>query len=208
MLRNKLTLSIVAFVASIVMFIGATFAWFIIQEWVDVFPITKTVVNVDATAGLEISPDGIEYDTVTSISTQNRVPGDTVYYRLQVDNNGEGPIVVRIRLKGFMNSVNNPLKSDANFQAGRSLIDAIYISASNDVNSDTVDNMLMSDLIGPLPIGVTYDTAELILFNGIPLSVGASVAIVFSFTIGENIGNNYQNLELTVDSILIDAIQE
>jgi hypothetical protein len=208
MFRNKMTLSILAFAGSILLFVAATFAWITFEIFVEVDPITKTVVNIDASAGLEVSTDGIEYDVAQSVVTQNRVPGDIVYYRLEIDNTGDVLINLRIQFQGFLSTVNDPLKDDTNFENGMTLVDIIRVSATNSLNSDEVDNLLMSDLIGPLPIGVTYENASLLLFNGIPVPVGTSVVIIFTFTISETAGNDYQNLKLSIDNIIVDAIQE
>jgi uncharacterized repeat protein (TIGR01451 family) len=155
MFRNKMTLSILAFAGSILLFVAATFAWIALETFVKIDPITQTVVNVDAAAGLEVSPDGVEYDTTTSIATQNRVPGDTVYYRLEIENTGTVEITIRVRFQGFDISPTNPLKSTANFQNGVNLTEALLVSASNDKNSEIISNTYMSYLIGALPPGVT-----------------------------------------------------
>jgi hypothetical protein len=208
MITNKMTLSIVAFVGSVLLFIGATFAWILYQYWVDAGETTHTVVNVDASAGLEISYDGIEYDSVTSVATQNKVPGDIVFYRLYIENTGNTLISIRVKFYGFIISVNNPSKDDTNFQNGNNLVNAILLSATNDIDSVTVDNILLADAIGNLPLDGTYETATLILFNNIIIPEGDNVTIVFTFTFSPTSGNEYQNLKLSIDSIIIDAVAE
>lgn len=207
MFKKKMLLSIVALAASVLMFIGATFAWFVFKFSADIDPVTGTVVNVNASGGLEISTDGITYDTTNAIGVQDRVPGDVVYYQLVIDNTGETPLNVRVRFNGFVNEPANPLRSMVNYLAGRSLLDAILVSATNSVNSDVIDQVLMTDLIGPLPPGITYETATLILFDNLYIPVNGGAVITFSFTISPTAGNQYQNLNLSVDSIVIDAVQ-
>lgn len=207
MIKNKMLLSLFALSASVLLFIGATFAWFVFNFLTDVDPTTGTVVNVDASGGLEISTDGITYDTTNAIGVQDRVPGDVVYYQLVIDNTGETPLNVRVRFSGFLNEPANPLRSLTNYLAGRTLLDVILISASNNVNSDVVEQVAMTDLIGPLPPGITYETANLILFDNIFIPVNSGVIITFSFTISPSAGNQYQNLNLSIDNIIIDAVQ-
>jgi hypothetical protein len=205
--NKKMLLSVIALAASFLMFIGATFAWFVFKFSGDVDPITGTVVNVDASGGLEVSTDGITYDETNVVGVRNRVPGDIVYYQLVIDNTGETPLNIRVRFNGFINEPADPLKSMVNYLAGRNLLDAILISATNSVNTEVVDQVLMSDLIGPLPPGITYETANLILFDNLFIPVNGGAVITFSFTISPEVGNQYQNLNLSVDSIVIDAVQ-
>jgi hypothetical protein len=206
-MKNKMLLSFTALAASVLLFIGATFAWFVFKFSGDVDPITGTVVNVNASGGLEISTDGITYDTTNAIGVQDRVPGDVVYYQLVIDNTGETPLNVRVRFSGFVTEPSNPLRSIVNYLAGRTLLDAILINASNSVNSSVVENALMSSMIGTLPPGITYETANLILFDNLYIPVNGGAVITFSFTISPSAGNQYQNLNLSIDNIIIDAVQ-
>lgn len=207
MFKNKMLTSLFALSASVLLFIGATFAWFVFKFSGDIDPITGTVVNVNASGGLEISTDGITYDTTNAVGVQDRVPGDVVYYQLVIDNTGETPLNVRVRFSGFLTEPANPLRPLTNYLAGRTLLDVILINATNSVNATVVQDALMSDLIGPLPPGITYETANLILFDNIYIPVNGGAIITFSFTISPSAGNQYQNLNLSIDNIIIDAVQ-
>jgi hypothetical protein len=208
MTRNKMTLSIVALVGSVLLFIGSTFAWFVYQRFVDVQNSGFTIINIEAVAGLEISSDGIEYDAISSVETENKVPGEVVFYRLQIQNSGNTEISIRIRFFGFIDSVANPLKDDSNFQNGKSLVEVLYIEASNDTNSTVFNSQLISTALGDLPPGTTNATASIVLFDNIVVPVGEIMIIVFSLTMSPEAGNDYQNLKLAIDSIIIEAVAE
>jgi hypothetical protein len=208
MFRNKMSLSILAFAGSIILFIGATFAWYTLTQNIFVDPITQTVVNLDASAGLELSPDGVEYDTTSSVITQNRVPGDTVYYRIEIENTGTVDLSLRIRFEGFLITANNPLKDISNFLNNVNLTEVIIMSASNNMNSDSIQEQYLSYLIGTLPPGIELEDATITLFSNILVPVGESVIVLFDLTIDSSAGNQYQNLQLSIDKIVIEAVSE
>lgn len=208
MLKSKMTISILSFVGSVLLFIGATFAWLLMSNVVEIGTGTRTVINVDASAGLLVSLDGIVYDIASVVVTESRVPGDVVFYQLFIENTGNVELSIRVRFFGFINSPAITLKDTTNYDQGRSLVEVIYLHASNDVDSSTIDNVLLVDAIGTLPLGTTYQTANLILFNNINIPVGENATITFSFTFSPNAGNEYQNLKLSIDSIIVDAILE
>jgi hypothetical protein len=208
MLNNKLTISIISFVGSVLLFIGATFAWLLLSNIVEIESGTRTVINVDASAGILVSLDGIVFDTTSVVVTESRVPGDVVFYQLFIENTGNVELNIRVRFFGFINSPADAQKDTTNYDQGRSLIEVVYLNASNNIDSSTIENILLVDAIGTLPSGTTFQTAHLILFNNINIPIGENATVTFSFTFSPNAGNEYQNLKLSIDSIIVDAISE
>jgi hypothetical protein len=209
MIRNKMTMSIVAFSASVLLFIGVTFAWLTFQTWVTPGEQTYVVVNIDAdSAGLEISNDGVTYDTVESIAAQNKVPGDIVFYRLNLSNSGNTPIDIRVSFVGFLLFVNDELKNSTNFLPENHLMYALLLSGFNDVNNDILEPTLLVDLVENLPLDNDFTNSRIVLFESITLAIGQSVNITFALQMSTSAGNQYQNLKLSIDSIVVDAVFE
>lgn len=208
-MKAKFTMSLVMMIGSVLLFIGVTFAWLTYQIWVETGPTTHMIVNVDTiTEGLEISSDGVTYDTTNALLTQNKVPGDVVFYRLSLGNSGNTDINIRVSFLGFLLFVNNELKDSSNFSNNNHLVNVIYLSAFNDVTSEVLSETLLVDLINPLPVNNDFSTSRVILFNSIPLEIGQVVNITFALKLSPNAGNHYQNLKLSIDSIIVDAIFE
>jgi len=208
-MKSKFTMSLVMMVGSVLLFVGVTFAWLTYQIWVETGPTTHMIVNIDTiTEGLEISSDGVTYDTTESIITQNKVPGDIVYYRLTLGNSGNTPINIRISFLGFLLFANDILKDTTNFTGDNHLVNVVYLSAFNDVTSEVLTETLLVDLIDPLPIDNDFSTSRVILFNEIPLEIGQAVTLTFALKMSPNAGNNYQNLKLSIEAIVVDAIFE
>lgn len=208
-MKSRYTISLVMMIGSVLLFIGVTFAWLTYQIWVETGPTTHMIVNVDTiTEGLEISSDGVTYDTTNALLTQNKVPGDVVFYRLSLGNSGNTDINIRVSFLGFLLFVNNELKDTSNFSNNNHLVNVIYLSAFNDVTSEVLSETLLVDLINPLPVNNDFSTSRVILFNSIPLEIGQVVNITFALKLSPNAGNHYQNLKLSIDSIIVDAIFE
>jgi hypothetical protein len=70
---------------------------------------------------------------------ENGVPGDTYYYRLVITNTGSIDVDVNVALVGFTNSVSNPL----GYLSSETLVDAVSITASNSVDSQTISDVVL-----------------------------------------------------------------
>ena len=210
MLKNKMTMSIVAFTASIFLFVVATFAWLTLSNLVDANITEIDFNNVEATAILELSEDAWQTSSPTSaISFANSVPGDTFYYRLIIENTGAVDIFSAVLFKGFTNDAASALGDQTNFANGQTLIDILEIGVSiNTFDSETITYTLLSDLIGELMPGDTYATVMCTLASNLSIPVGDSDTVYITIRIAESAGNDYQNLKLLIDSIQIQSVSE
>ncbi len=206
-MKTKFTMSLVMMIGSVLLFIGVTFAWWTYQTFVESSPTTYMVVNIDAeSAGLEVSPDGVTYDTTESVITQNKVPGDIVFYRFALSNSGNSAINIRISFLGFLLFINDETKDTSNFLNENHLVKAVTVSAFNDVTDDVLPETLLVDLISPLPLDDDFSFSRVVLFESINLAIGQTVNVTFALKLSPNAGNNYQNLKLSVESIVVDAV--
>ncbi len=193
MLKRKMSLSIVALTSAVLLFIGVSFAWLTLTDIVHLGGTEVAVNDVEATAVLQASEDGITgWADVSAISIAGAVPGDTFYYRLVITNVGALPIDTQVSFIGFTNSVADILGDDANFLAGRSLASVILYSMTNTANTDTITDEPLATLT--------------LAAQHIDIAVSDSETVYFSLTIAETMGNDYQNLKLTIDMISISSI--
>lgn len=205
-MKTKFTMSLVMMIGSVLLFVGVTFAWIIVNRTIDSEDITSIIADVSVLTTLESSLDGVEYNSTEILGVSNIIPGDVVFYRLTIENTGNTSIDLRVRFFGFTSNVSNPLKNNLNHIEGRSLINVVKLSVTNTKNSDQINEQILSNVIGTLPVGLTYSQANLNLINNIFLPVGDILSIDISFSLPTNIGNDYQNLRLSISSIIIDAV--
>lgn len=206
-MKTKFTMSLVMMIGSVLLFVGVTFAWWTYRTFVESSPTTYMVVNIDAeSAGLEVSSDGVTYDTTESVITQNKVPGDTVFYRFALSNSGNSAINIRISFLGFLLFINDETKDTSNFSNDNHLVKVVSVSAFNDVTDDVLPETLLVNLISPLPLDDDFSFSRVVLFESINLAVGQTVNVTFALKLSPNAGNNYQNLKLSVESIVVDAV--
>jgi len=201
-----MTLSLIALISSVFLFVFASFAWLTLTEIVDIGGPSIIVDNIDAEASMYVSLDGENYLEIGSIYLSTSVSGTIQYYHIVLQNTGDVPIDSKVILYGFTNSIADPLGDDTNFLAGKSLIDVIRVSSSNDVNSEFIDDQTMISLM-PVPIDGDYSESNLYIVEDIYLAVNQTATISFSFTIdGELAGNDYQNLLLSVAHVYIQSV--
>ncbi len=201
-MKNRMLMSILALVSASLLLVAATFAWFTVSTSVNQDDINLDLVNVDASVELYSSTDGINYTTPeTSILIENGVPGDTYYYRLVITNTGSIDVDVNVALVGFTNSVSNPL----GYLSSETLVDAVSITASNSVDSQTISDVVLSTLLG------TSENTESLGFNlaqALYIPISGSITVTFQFDISDAIGNDYRNLSLLINRIQVALVTE
>jgi len=189
--------------SAVFLFIGVTFAWLTLTDVIHLGGTEVAVQDVEATAVLQVSEDGLTgWSDAAAISIAGAVPGDTFYYRIVITNIGALPIDTQVSFIGFTNSVADILGDDANFQAGRSLASVILYSMTNTANTATLTDQPMTTLIG----GTATSTSAFVGAENLDIAVSASEIVYFTLTIAETMGNDYQNLKLTIDLISVSSV--
>jgi hypothetical protein len=204
MIKNKMTLALVALIGSTLLFIVATFAWLTVSNIVNIGDTEIELEDIEATVTLNVSTDGgTIYNPTTAVTFANAVPGDVFYYSLVIENTGAVIINSRVLFQGFITS----------FAIGtgtpeKSLIDVLILDVHNTANGDIIDNQTMTSQIGELPGGLTYPNASLTLASNLDIAIGATETVFFTITVATTAGNDYGNLKLTVDAIQIQSLRE
>ncbi|MBN2540287.1 MAG: hypothetical protein JXB08_02050 [Bacilli bacterium] len=193
MMKKNFTLSLVAMIGSVLLFVVASFAWFAISDTAGSDLITIDAQDIDIDATLYVSDDGINYSPATEIDFQNTVPGDIKYYKVEITNNNDFTVYTQVSLHDFTDSVTDPLGDDSNYLAGRSLMDVIIL------NSDQITDQLLTTLLIADVFVITHEAVE--------ITASSTEELFFSFTISGSAGNDYQNLQLDIDHILVQSTQ-
>ncbi|MBN2876225.1 MAG: hypothetical protein JXL85_01090 [Bacilli bacterium] len=192
-MKKNFTLSLVAMIGSVLLFVVASFAWFAISDTAGSDLITIDAQDIDIDATLYVSDDGINYSPATEIDFQNTVPGDIKYYKVEITNNNDFTVYTQVSLHDFTDSVTDPLGDDSNYLAGRSLMDVIIL------NSDQITDQLLTTLLIADVFVITHEAVE--------ITASSTEELFFSFTISGSAGNDYQNLQLDIDHILVQSTQ-
>jgi hypothetical protein len=200
-----MTLSLLAFVGSLFLFVFATFAWFLVSEWVNVDPNNVRIVDVNVAAILFESDNGIDYTETNSIDFSSQQPGATKYYKLSLENTGNVAENIKVSLYGFSDGASD---SEKPYDDTKSLRDVTFIAISNSLNQETYSDYV-AELLPVVPSG-DYTNQALYLTIGLTLSLETTTGdIFFNFTLpGDDLGNDYQNLKMVIATIIISAIKE
>lgn len=206
MKNKRMTLSLMALVGSVFLFVFASFAWLQVSQIVDIFGITGNLNNIESAANLQVSEDGVNYVDAESIMIHSAVPGDTFYFQVTIENTGDIDIHAKVLMFGFTNGVADVNGDDTNYLAGMSLVDVVRLSASNTGNAEVITDEYLVDLM-PGVLDDDYTNAYVTLANSIDLGVGQSAVLTFSLTVdGALAGNDYQNLMLTISNLLVQSV--
>lgn len=206
MKNKRMTLSLMALVGSVFLFVFASFAWLQVSQIVDIFGITGNLNNIESAANLQVSEDGVNYVDAESIMIHSAVPGDTFYFQVTIENTGDIDIHAKVLMFGFTNGVADVNGDDTNYLAGMSLVDVVRLSASNTGNAEVITDEYLVDLM-PGVLDDDYTNAYVTLANSIDLGVGQSAVVTFSLTVdGSLAGNDYQNLMLTISNLLVQSV--
>jgi len=197
-----MSLSIAAMTSAVFLFVAATFAWLTLSDIVHLGETTIELEDIDATAVLEVSTDGLTYVSASAIAIENAVPGDIFYYRIVITNTGAKPIDTQVAFIGFSNAVADVLGDDTNYQAGRSLASVLLYSMTNTANMTTITDQPIATLIG----GPVNGSALFFGAENLDIAVGTSETVNFTLEVATTSGNDYQNLKLTIDTISIQSV--
>jgi len=198
MIKKRLSLSLVAMVGSLFLFVAASFAWFTASEIVSFGEDIVDIRNIDVTAELYVSDNGVDYVAATNIDFQTSTPGDIKYYKLIIANDNVFNVFTKISLHGFTDIYSDVLADTSNYSAGKSLMDVLLLNTSNNVNSDTIVDQTLSSLEA---------SSFVITHENIIVSALSSAEFFFSFTVSETLaGNDYQNLRLDIDNLYVQSV--
>lgn len=195
MIKKRLTLSLVALVGSVFLFIVASFAWFAISDIVSLSPNTIQVQDIDVEATLYVSSNNIDFVEATSIDISLAMPGYIRYYKLVVSNNNNYAVSTQVKLYGFTDGYSDGAADTSNYTAGRSLMEVLYLDASNNINAETIINQAFDNLADGTDFITTHAVVD------IPSS--SSAELYFTITVSESAGNDYQNLSLDIDNLFV-----
>lgn len=197
MIKKRLSLSLIAMIGSVFLFVIASFAWFTLSDIVNVTPNIIQSQDVDVTGILYESDDNITYTEVSDITFENGVPGDVKYYKIVVTNNNSFAISTQISMVGITNTYTDIAGDTSNFNAGRSLLDVVLLSASNTADAETIASQTLTSLL----IG----GVKIISHDNVPIPSGSTVEFYFSLMMDINAGNDYENLQLDISNIYIQS---
>lgn len=206
-MKKRLSLSLLALIGSVFMFVVASFAWLQVSGVVNIFGPTASVNNVQSEAVIYTSTDGTNYSETESINVATGSPGNSYYFQIVVTNTGTIASTSRVMLYSFTDSLSNPNGTNAGLLAGLSLTQVIRVSTSNNYNADTIQNTLMVDLL-PTDTGGDFTTSYLTLLEGIFLEPNETAILYVTFTLDEDTSNDYQNLNLLIGSVSISSVSE
>lgn len=199
MIKKRLSLSLLALVGSVLLFVVASFAWFAVLEIVNLNTTPVETTDINVTAVLYDSDNGVDFTVATNIDFQNQVPGDIKYYKVVVTNNNTFDVFTQLSLQGFTDSPTDLSADTSNYTAGKTLLDVIFLNASNNINSDTIEDQTLSSLLTPSSFVFTHEN--------IIISGSGTAEFYFSFTVSEDVGNDYQNLQLEIDHLFVQSVQ-
>jgi|GEM_PF-866274 len=203
MVKKRMTLSLIALISSVFLFVLASFAWLAVSEIVNIGGNTVDVVDLNVEAVLEVSDDGETYVPATNIEFTNATPGTIKYYRLNLTNVGNIDCYTKVTLQNFVDDVNDP---STTYDDTKSLRDVIVVNTSNTVNSETIVDHTLTELLPEIPSG-DYSSASMYLVTSIYLGTDTGVddtaTLYFTFTVSGTAGNDYQNLELSIERLMV-----
>ncbi|MDY0373737.1 MAG: hypothetical protein WC251_04200 [Candidatus Izemoplasmatales bacterium] len=201
MLKRRMTLSLVALISSVFLFVFATFAWFAVTQIIDIFGPNVNIVNLEVSATLEVSDDGITYVSASEISLENTVPGSIKYYRLTVENVGDVEVYAKISLYGFLDQATD---SGITYDDSVNLLEKIVLNASNNVNAEDITDDYLIDL---LPESISdYTTSHVYLVGSMYLDTEDIGVLDFSLQVSPTANNQYQNHALDITNITIVGV--
>jgi hypothetical protein len=197
MIKKRLSLSLVALIGSVFLFVIASFAWFNVSELVNIGGDIVDVQDIDVSAILYESDDDVIYTVATSIDFENQVPGDTKYYKLEITNNNSFDIYTQASLYGFTETYTDIGGDTSNYTEGRHLSDVLLISASNNKNGEVIEDHIVSSLIF---------SDFLITHENVIVTTTEPTELYISFTMPVDTGNNYQNLQLSFSNMYVKSV--
>ncbi len=196
MIKKRLSLSLVALIGSVFLFVIASFAWFAVSDIVNFGETIIEAEDIDVAAVLWESDDDTLFTEATSIDFQNVVPGDIKYYKIVITNNNDFAIATQVSLFGLTSTYSDVAGDTSNYTAGRSLADFTILNTSNNIDSVTIVDQTLTSLLVSTKI-ITHDS--------VTIPAAGTAELYFSFTISEDAGNDYQNLRLDFTNLFIQS---
>jgi len=196
MIKKRLSLSLVALIGSVFLFVIASFAWFAVSDIVNIGGSIIDIQDIDVSAVLYESYDDVTYDIVSSIDFQTQVPGDIKYYKLLITNDNDFTISTQVSLFGVTDIYTDINGDTANYTAGRSLAEVLLLNASNNIDSVTIVNQSLTTLIA---------STKVITHESVSIPASGTAELYFSFTVSEDAGNDYQNLRLDFTNLFVQS---
>ncbi|MBI9009142.1 MAG: hypothetical protein JEZ05_03850 [Tenericutes bacterium] len=197
MIKKRLSLSLVALIGSVFLFVIASFAWFTLSNINDLGDFLVNQQDISVEAVLWESDDDITYTESTGISFENQVPGDVKYFKLVITNNNDFEVYTQVSLYGMSETYTSINGDTSNYASGRLLADVILLNTSNNIDSVTIVDQTLSSLVG---------STKLITHDSVAIASLGTAELYFSFTIPETIGNDYQNLRLDFTNLYIQSV--
>ncbi|MFA5290376.1 MAG: hypothetical protein WC351_04975 [Candidatus Izemoplasmatales bacterium] len=201
MIKKRMTLSLVALISSVFLFVLASFAWMTLSQVIQIDTNFFNLIDVKAEVTLEVSYDGENYTVVDAIVFDQAVPGSTIYYRISVHNTGNVPSHIQLAFYGFSDAQND---ETVPYDDSRSLREVLLVSTENNINDEVIDQVAMVDLMYAVPSG-DYSTAYLYVLGAMLLPVAETGVVELSFQVSPSAGNDYQNLALSINRIIVAA---
>jgi len=206
MTKSKMILSLVALIGASLVFVVATFAWLTVTNENSLANLIHHFNDAETVSILEYSTDGVTYSPISSISIDNAVPGDVLYYRVAIENVGNVDLLTSVFLWGFTDSPADPLGDTTNYTNGQTLRDVLLIDSTNSATAETIVSTSMTTLIGTLPPGVDFDQALFGVAHNIPIAASETEYVYFTITVDPDAGNDYQNLNLDISQIQVSSV--
>jgi len=198
-MKKRLSLSLFAMIGSVLLFVIASFAWFAISDIVDIGDNTIQLIDINVSAELYSSDDGVSYVAASRIELLNSVPGDIKYYKIVVTNENDFAVHTQVSLHGFSDSYTDIAADTSNYALGQTLMDVVLLNASNNIDLIEITDQTLSSLYFASEFVITHEN--------VVISALGSAEFYFSFTISEEAGNDYQNLLLDIDYIFVQSVQ-
>ena len=196
MIKKRLSLSLVALIGSVFLFVIASFAWFAVSDIVNIDGSIIDIQDIDVSAVLYESYDDVTYNVVSSIDFQTQVPGDIKYYKLLITNDNDFTSSTQVSLFGVTDIYTDINGDTANYTAGRSLAEVLLLNASNNIDSVTIVNQSLTTLIA---------STKVITHESVSIPASGTAELYFSFTVSEDAGNDYQNLRLDFTNLFVQS---
>lgn len=199
MIKKRMTLSLIALISSVFLFVLASFAWMTLSQIISIDTNIFNLIDVKAEVTLEVSYDGEEYSVVDTILFDQAVPGSTIYYRISIHNTGNVSSHIQVAFYGFSDTQND---ETVPYDDSRSLREVLFISTENNINDEAIDQVAMVELMNSVPSG-DYTSSYLYVLGAMLLEADETGVLELSFQVAPSAGNDYQNLALSINRIII-----
>jgi hypothetical protein len=188
-MNKRLSLSLVALVGSVILFIVTSLAWFSVSEWVNIDFFQGSVNDYNINYTIYESSDGFNYNEMTAFSFELASPGDKKYYRIDITN----PEDTDYQMDVIFSGINDVYSDGSPSSEPVSIMEVVQLKTT--INGQIVVNGRMDDLLSNDIIEIT---------GNFELAANDSVSVFFSLEIiGNEANNQYQNLGLDIDEIKV-----